>query len=67
MDRPSLVPFRAAGAVARLGGGSVGNGCSLVPLLEDVGVKVEVGEQDEHEDHVTGQQVLTPGGEVARR
>ena len=35
--------------------------------LGDVRHDVEVCEEDEHEEHVAGQQVLTPRREVARR
>ena len=30
----------------------------------DVGVNVEVAEEDQHDDHVAGQEILAPGREV---
>ena len=38
---------------------------SVFALMDDVGVDVEIGEKYEHKDHVSGQEVLSPGREIA--
>ena len=51
-------------------GGPVGYTLALVTVFGlvgaalDVGMDVEVAEEDEHDDHVAGQEVLAPVGEV---
>ena len=51
-------------------GGPVGYTLALVSIFGlvgaalDVGMDVEVAEEDEHDDHVAGQEVLAPEGEV---
>ena len=50
-------------------GSLIGSRCgstgSMLALMDDVCMDVEICEEYEHEDHVTGQQILPPGREIA--
>ena len=58
-------------AIAVLGCFSVLDDVAIVmrlgTALGNVRHDVEVCEEDKHEHHVAGQEILSPGGEVARR